>query len=239
MVGFLASWWMGIPIGLLVGAAGFIHRDSREMFRVTLWSFLVVVGFTWLFGLGGLLYGYFQTAHIDVADYRGWYIPDDVTDLRRFLCAGYMHNSSYLGGVLAIPVAWIFHVVMRLRMQPHTALEPLWGLSIGREIFLLGFHKRSTSEAQRSGGESGATVVYWSWLVDSFMFLALTGDDLMNLATQPRLGMGNKLLTTRGFWRIHGSVSLHHKFFWTSGKDSNTVPFMNLIVPNFFTGRAG
>jgi len=119
MVGFLASWWMGIPIGLLVGAAGLIHRDSREMFRVTLWSFLVVLGFTLLFGLGGLLYGYFQTAHIDVADYREWYIPDDVTDLRRFLCAGYMHNSSYLGGVLAIPVAWIFHIVMRFRLLPN------------------------------------------------------------------------------------------------------------------------
>ena len=39
IVGFLASWWMGIPIGLLVGAAGFIHRDHREMLRVTLWSF--------------------------------------------------------------------------------------------------------------------------------------------------------------------------------------------------------
>ena len=117
MVGFLASWWMGIPIGLLVGAAGFIHRDHREMLRVTLWSFLVVIGFTFLFGLGGLLYGYFETAHIDVADYRGWFIPDDVTDLRRFLCAGYMHNSSYLGGVLAILVAWAFHIVMRLRTK--------------------------------------------------------------------------------------------------------------------------
>ena len=117
MVGFLASWWMGIPIGLLVGAAGFIHRDYREMLRVTLWSFLVVIGFTLLFGLGGLLYGYFETAHIDVADYRGWFIPDDVTDLRRFLCAGYMHNSSYLGGTLAIFVAWVFHIVMRLRTE--------------------------------------------------------------------------------------------------------------------------
>ncbi|HTV40070.1 MAG TPA: hypothetical protein VMF08_05825 [Candidatus Sulfotelmatobacter sp.] len=124
IVGFLASWWMGIPIGLLVGAAGFIHRDHREMLRVTLWSFLVVVGFTLLFGLGGLLYGYFQTAHIDVADYQGWYIPNDVTNLRRFLCAGYMHNSSYIGGVLAIPVAWIFHVVMWLRPPLNTQPEP-------------------------------------------------------------------------------------------------------------------
>ena len=117
MVGFLASWWMGIPIGLLVGAAGFIHHGARRMFRVSLWSLLVTVAFTLLFGLGGLLYGYFQTAHIDVAEYRGWFIPDDVTDLRRFLCAGYMHNSSYLGGVLAIFVAWAFHIVVRVRTK--------------------------------------------------------------------------------------------------------------------------
>jgi hypothetical protein len=121
MVGFLASWWMGIPIGLLVGAAGFIHRDHREMFRVTLWSFLVVIGFTLLFGLGGLLYGYSQTTHIDASDYHGWFIPNDVTDLRRFLCAGYRHNSSYLGGTLAIVVAWIYHVVTKLRKQPDSA----------------------------------------------------------------------------------------------------------------------
>jgi len=65
----------------------------------------------------GLLCGYIQTTHVDVAEYRGWFIPDDVTDLRRFLCAGYMHNSSYLGGVLAIFVAWAFHIVVRLRMK--------------------------------------------------------------------------------------------------------------------------
>lgn len=117
MIGFLASWWMGIPIGLMVGAAGFIHRDAGRMLCISLWSLLVAVGFTLLFGLGGLLYGYAQTAHIDIAEYRGWFIPEDVTDLRRFLCAGYMHNSSYLGGVIAIFVAWAFHFVMRRRMK--------------------------------------------------------------------------------------------------------------------------
>ena len=117
MVGFFASWWMGIPIGLLVAAAGFIHRGAGRMFRVSLWSLLIAVAFTLLFGLGGLLYGCIQTENIDVAGYRGWFIPDDVTDLRRFLCAGYMHNSSYLGGVLAIFVAWAFHVVVRVRTK--------------------------------------------------------------------------------------------------------------------------
>lgn len=116
-VGFLASWWMGVPIGILIGAAGFIHRDARQMLRVSLWSMLVAVAFTLLFGLAGLAYGYFATARIDLADYRGWFIPEDVTHLRRFLCAGYMHNSSYLGGVLAVFVAWAFQVIVRLRQN--------------------------------------------------------------------------------------------------------------------------
>src|SRR5262245_12384427 len=50
LVGLLASWWMGIPIGLLVGALGFIHRGHRRMLEVSLWSILVTVGFTLLFG---------------------------------------------------------------------------------------------------------------------------------------------------------------------------------------------
>ena len=117
IIGFLASWWMGVPIGLLVGAAGFIHRGHKRMLRVSWWSLLVAVGFTLLFGLCGLLYGYIQTRNIDVAQYSGWYIPEDVTDLRRFLCAGYMHNSSYLGGVFAILIAWAFHIVVRVRTK--------------------------------------------------------------------------------------------------------------------------
>lgn len=115
VVGFLASWWTGIPIGLLVGVAGFVHRGHRRMLRISLWSLLVVLGFTLAFGLCGLLYGCAQTRHIVIAQYAGWHIPDDVTDLRQFLRAGYMHNSTYLGGCLAIVVAWGFHGVVRAR----------------------------------------------------------------------------------------------------------------------------
>jgi hypothetical protein len=35
-VGFLASWWMGIPLGLLAGVAGFMHRDPIRQRRALL-----------------------------------------------------------------------------------------------------------------------------------------------------------------------------------------------------------
>jgi hypothetical protein len=115
IVGLLASWWMGIPIGLLVGGFGFIHSTHWQMLKITLWSFAVVIAFTLLIGLCGLLYGWYETRNINLADYQGWFIPDDIVDLRHFLCAGYMHNSAYLGGTLAIFVAAVFHVVVRIK----------------------------------------------------------------------------------------------------------------------------
>jgi hypothetical protein len=115
IVGFLASWWMGLPIGILVGLMGFIHRGHRRMFEVSVRSYIFVVTFTLLVGLAGLAFGFFQTASINRAAYAGWFIPPDVVHLRRFLCVGYMHNASYLGGALSIPLAWIFHAVVRIR----------------------------------------------------------------------------------------------------------------------------
>jgi hypothetical protein len=115
-VGFLASWWMGLPLGLLAGIGGFMHASARQMREALFLSIPVLFGFVLAFALGGLAYGYVQTRHIDVATYRGWYVPDGVAP-RPFLCAGYMHNAAYLGGVLAIPVAWALHVVLRLRRK--------------------------------------------------------------------------------------------------------------------------
>jgi hypothetical protein len=117
IVGFLATWWMGIPIGLIVGGVGFIHRGHWEMLKITLWSFVIVIVFTLLFGLGGLCYGWLATRTINPGDYQYWFIPNDVIDLRRFLCAGYMHNSSYIGGTLAIFVAVGFHIAVRIKQE--------------------------------------------------------------------------------------------------------------------------
>lgn len=114
-VGFLASWWMGVPLGVLCGLAGFVQRTPRAMLIALTWSLPVIAGFTLFAALIGLAYGWLQTRAIDLANYPGWRIPSNVNDFRAFLCAGYMHNAAYLGGGLVIPAAWIFHVIFRLR----------------------------------------------------------------------------------------------------------------------------
>jgi hypothetical protein len=116
-IGFLASWWMGIPLGLLTGLAGFIHADAARMRRALLLSLPVITGFTLLFALTGLILGFLKTAELDLADYPERFIPPDLDEPRRFICAGTMHNFAYLGGALSIPLAWIFHIAWRLRCR--------------------------------------------------------------------------------------------------------------------------
>jgi hypothetical protein len=113
LVGIRASWWMGFPIGLLAGLAGFIQRGYRQMLRVSMEAMLAGVGFSLLFGVCGLVYGWYVTAGTDLATFGDWYLPAGLVSTRRFVCAGYMHNSAYLGGVLSIPVAWVYQIVRR------------------------------------------------------------------------------------------------------------------------------
>ena len=113
LIGFLASWWMGIPIGLVVGAFGFLHRGPGRMFRQSLKAFGVVAVVALLVGVAGLCYGWFVASH-DPADYRGWRIPDGLVSPDRFLAVGHMHNFSYLGGAIGLFCGVAAQFVLRL-----------------------------------------------------------------------------------------------------------------------------
>lgn len=124
IVGFKASWWMGIPLGVLAAAAGFIHPTARAMRHALLWSMPVIMAITAAASLTGLFYGWFHTATINPADYQGWFVPPGLVQLRNYLTVGYMHNATYLGGLLAIPGAWLFHFLWR-RRHAATGLPPV------------------------------------------------------------------------------------------------------------------
>jgi hypothetical protein len=120
MVGWLATWWMGMPLGYLTGLAVFIHRSDRQARRALLWSLAVIAGFSLAFSLGGLVWGISATGTDAAVRALASLAPAGVTDIRHFLWVGYMHNAAYLGGMLSVPAAWVFHIAYRQRHRDVT-----------------------------------------------------------------------------------------------------------------------
>lgn len=107
MVGVLATWWMGVPIGLIVGGYGFCHKSPRRMLFQTLKAYGVVAAVALCVGILGLGYGFFLADHDPLA-YDGWFIPGQLEHLRHYLSVGHMHNFSYIGGALGIIAGAIY-----------------------------------------------------------------------------------------------------------------------------------
>jgi hypothetical protein len=110
-VGLLATWWMGIPIGIILGLVGLIHKDWRTMFKVTFKTFIVTILIAFVTGLIGLAYGHIYLADKPKAEFGNWYIPDNLIDFGSFIKVGSMHNFSYLGGLTGLIGGLIYTTV--------------------------------------------------------------------------------------------------------------------------------
>lgn len=112
-VGFMATWWMGIPIGLVLGLVGLIHRNHKQMFIATWKAILITLAIAFLTGLIGLTYGKFHLANKGVS----WWLPKNLTDTKNFIAVGSMHNFSYLGGLFGLIGGIIYSVKRKNSLQ--------------------------------------------------------------------------------------------------------------------------
>ncbi len=114
LVGWYASWWMGILIGIPVLFVGLILPDGKAYLRRSLIAFGVVAVTALIAGLGALLFAY---CTIDAANLPPYWFPKDVSDPVAFSRAGTMHNFSYTGGFAGILTATAYLVLARWRMS--------------------------------------------------------------------------------------------------------------------------
>ena len=105
-VGFMATWWMGLPIGLILGLVGLVHKDNKQMFRATLKAIFVTVIVAFATGLIGLAYGKLYLADTGV-DLGGRRI---IKKTKNFIAVGSMHNFSYLGGLTGLIAGTIYSI---------------------------------------------------------------------------------------------------------------------------------
>lgn len=111
IVGWRASWWMGLIIGVPVLLIGLIMPGWKAYLTRCLLAFGVIAATTLLVGLGALLY-----ASLTITDEL---MPPSIfhqgVDAVSFARAGAMHNSSYLGGLIGIVTGSVYLVLERLR----------------------------------------------------------------------------------------------------------------------------
>lgn len=100
LVGILATWWVGMIVGVVLGLIGLIHRNGKEMFIATSKAIAVTTAIALLTGLIGLLFGKLFL----VDDPSSWVLPDNVIDRASYIMVGSMHNFSYLGGLIGLIV---------------------------------------------------------------------------------------------------------------------------------------
>ena len=106
IVGFLATWWVGTIIGIVLGLIGLIHKNGKEMFQITMKASFITIGIALIVGIIGLIYGKLALAN----NPPNWFLPDNLINRTNFIMVGAMHNFSYLGGLIGMIISVIYSI---------------------------------------------------------------------------------------------------------------------------------
>lgn len=101
LIGFLATWWVGLLIGLFLTGTALLQPDAQRMRKALQRATMITFATALLAAFAGALTGFLL---LDEAP-NGWYVPAGVADRHAFLTVGAMHNASYGGGVLGLILA--------------------------------------------------------------------------------------------------------------------------------------
>ena len=117
IVGWQASWWMGLLMGTPVLLVGLLMPDARTYLTRVLIAYAVVALTALVVGLGGLLWAY---CSITASNLPGYWYPAGATDRVAFARAGTLHNFTYLGGFLGSITGSLYLVAERVRLTRRT-----------------------------------------------------------------------------------------------------------------------
>ena len=107
-VGFLASWWVGMIIAWLLARLGLTELAPPVRRTTTAIAFSIVFLFALVAGACGLLLGIARSRSDDLSSWDSWARVLQLDDLPNFVIVAYLHNGSYLGGLLGFIVAAVY-----------------------------------------------------------------------------------------------------------------------------------
>ncbi len=111
VIGFLATWWTGLLIGITIGFTALIFTDHISMRKAVIKAICLIFIIAILFGCIGFLYGKFYLEKTDV----DWWLPENLIDKNSFITVGSIHNFSYLGGLIGLFLAILYLLILKFR----------------------------------------------------------------------------------------------------------------------------
>jgi len=115
-IGFLATWWMGLFIGVLLGLTGLIFSNYKVMQKAIANGIRITFITAVLFSLVGFFWGKYHLINTGV----DWWLPDGLINKNQFIIVGSIHNFSYLGGIVGILFAIIYIIRRRLLISKNS-----------------------------------------------------------------------------------------------------------------------
>lgn len=114
VVGWGATWWMGMIIALPILSVGWIFADANSYARHSLIAFAVATTTALLVSTTALLFACLLIGQDHLPSF--WY-PEEEINRVAFARVGTMHNFSYLGGFAGIFVAIAYLAIARKRFK--------------------------------------------------------------------------------------------------------------------------
>jgi len=104
-IGFLATWWVGFIIAWFLSRRLIPNQDRAIAYRAILKGFAIVFASGLLAGIAGYLIGDRLGPDSDYSTWQPVLNRFQITDPAAFLRVAYIHNASYLGGLIGFIVA--------------------------------------------------------------------------------------------------------------------------------------
>jgi hypothetical protein len=120
-IGFLATWWVGFAGGWFISRLAVPFCGSRALLRPALRGLGIMLGCAFAGTCTGYAYGLrdLQPANSGLAILA---VDMGISDVRGFVRVAYIHNASYLGGLIGLVAALID--VRRHRPPAEAPLHP-------------------------------------------------------------------------------------------------------------------
>jgi len=105
VVGFLATWWFGLILGLILGLYNSIQTTWQKLLFISFKAIMIAILITIISELIGLFLGIIFLSKLPKSFFVDWcFIPEDLQNFGDYIAVGSMHNFGYIGGIIGLIV---------------------------------------------------------------------------------------------------------------------------------------